>query len=72
MMNIEELGSHLRARRKELGVDQLTLSELSGVSVHTLSNIESGKGNPTFDVLVRVLDVLGLELKLDVPRPGDD
>jgi DNA-binding phage protein len=45
-------------------VDQSSVAELAGVSTHTLSNIESGKGTPTLESLSRVLDVLGLELAI--------
>ncbi|MFP4598869.1 MAG: helix-turn-helix domain-containing protein [Persicimonas sp.] len=64
MMNIDAAGKIIRHRRKELGVDQRTLAQLADVSVHTVSDIESGKGNPTIEVLGKVLDVLGLELSI--------
>ena len=38
-----------------------------GLAVHTLSDLESGKGNPTLEVLSRVCGVLGLEIRL-APR----
>jgi y4mF family transcriptional regulator len=65
------LGQAIRIRRKELGVDQRTLSELSGVSVHTISDIESGKGNPTLSTVEDLLNVLGLELTLQARKTGD-
>jgi len=49
-----------------LGVDQKALSELSGVAVHTLSDIESGKGNPTLSVLNMITHVLGMEVVVKV------
>ncbi len=49
-----------------LRVDQRTLSEISGIAVHTLSNIEAGKGNPTVATLERVLDALGMELRVQI------
>jgi len=49
-----------------LQISQQTLSEVSGIAVHTLSNIEAGKGNPTVDTLNRVLDVLGMEIRVEV------
>jgi transcriptional regulator with XRE-family HTH domain len=61
-MKAMELGRLIRKRRKSLRIDQLALSEIAGVSVHTLSNVEAGKGNPTVAVLERVLNVLGMEL----------
>ena len=70
-MNIEEIGHKIRRRRKDLGVDQQSLAEFAEVSVHTLSDIESGKGNPTLETLEAVLDVLGLELAVQTKKgPG--
>lgn len=63
-MNTEDFGRVLKARRKELRIGQAALSELSGVAVHTISNIEQGKGNPTIEIMGRLLDVLGLELSV--------
>ncbi len=59
-------GSAIRKRRSMLGIDQTDLSEISGVAVHTLSNIEAGKGNPTVATLRRILDALGMELRIQV------
>jgi len=61
------LGRRLKERRRGLGMLQGDLAGLAGVSVHTLSNIESGKANPSLDVLEPLLDCLGLEMNL-VPR----
>lgn len=63
-MNSSELGEILKARRKELGLDQKSLAELARVSVHTLSDIESGKANPTLESLTKILEVLGLEIQI--------
>lgn len=54
----------MKERRQELRLDQRTLSELSGVAIHTISNIERGEGNPTLEVMNRLLEVLGLEVQL--------
>ena len=59
-------GSTIRKRRILIGIDQTDLSEISGVAVHTLSNIEAGKGNPTVATLHRILDALGMELRIQV------
>ena len=67
-MNLSEIASYLVARRKTLGVSQRELAELSGISLHALSNLESGKGNPTFDVLEKVATTLGVSISVGVPR----
>ena len=62
------MGGLIVRRRQSLGIDQRTLSQLSHVAVHTLSNIESGKGNPTVTTLRRILEVLGMELQVRVSQ----
>jgi len=66
VMNVAELGATVRERRQELRLTQRALSEISGVSLHTLSDIESGKGNPTLETLDLLLEPLGLELSVAV------
>jgi transcriptional regulator with XRE-family HTH domain len=67
-MNTNQVGELMRKRRASLQIDQRTLSEISGIAVHTVSNIEAGRGNPTLATLDRVLDALGMELRVEVKR----
>ena len=45
-------------------IAQKDLAELAGLSVHTLSDVETGKGNPTLEVIGKLGDCLGLEVIL--------
>lgn len=65
-MNLSNAGEVIKKRRVSLGLDQRALSEIAGIAVHTVSNIEVGKGNPTVETLDRLLNVLGLELRIQV------
>lgn len=56
----------IKKRRVLLGIDQRDLSQISGVSIHTISDIEAGKGNPTAATLDRILDALGMELHIRI------
>ena len=67
-MNAKEVGETIKNRRKELNIIQPHLAELAGISVNTLYKIERGQNNPTFDVLVKILEVLGLELKIETRK----
>lgn len=69
-MIIEEIGAQISKRRQVLGIDQKTAAELSGVSVHTFSDVESGKGNPSLKVLGKMLDALGLEIGIQLKQPS--
>lgn len=61
---MEQIGIIIKERRKELGINQQDLADLAGVGINSLVAIERGKGNPSLKTLLRILDVLGLEIKL--------
>lgn len=61
---MEQIGQTIKDRRKELGVTQQEVAELAGVGINSLVAIERGKGNPSLKTLLRILEVLGLEIKL--------
>lgn len=63
-MHFDELIEIIKKRRETLRVTQETLAELSGVSLRTLKQFESGKGNPTLTTLQKISDVLGFEVCL--------
>ena len=44
---------------------------MSEVSVNTITKIERNEGNPTLDVLEKVLDTLGMELSTRVKNTGE-
>lgn len=68
MENKEQIriGKTIRDRRKQLGVNQQTLSELAGVGINTLLAIERGEGNPQLSTLLAVLDTLGLQFDINL------
>lgn len=65
-MHLEELIDILKNRREILNITQKDLAELSNVSLRTLKALESGKSNPTFDTLNSIVEVLGMEIKIEV------
>ena len=67
-MNLIEIGQTIRNRRKFLSIMQKDLSEITGISLRSLIDIESGKGNPSINQLNKILDALGLTLKLTVEK----
>ncbi|MEZ0610351.1 helix-turn-helix transcriptional regulator [Fibrella sp. WM1] len=68
-MHQQALTKSLAARRDVLRITQEHLAELSGVGLRTVKAIESGKGNPTVATLMKLADVLGMELRLAVKQP---
>ena len=65
-MEIEELGKLIKHRRKVLRLTTRELADLTGMSKTTISQIESGVGNPTFEVLKNIFEYLNLEIKVEV------
>lgn len=66
LMNKKDIGKSVIERRDTLRISQKRLAELSGVSVHTLSNLETGCGNVTLDTLLKVSGILGLKVTVGV------
>lgn len=63
-METKEIGNIIKERRKKLGVNQQTLSDLAGVGLNTLVAIERGEGNPQLSTLLTILDTLGLQMDI--------
>jgi transcriptional regulator with XRE-family HTH domain len=66
IMHFERIIKQLKERRDALHVTQETLADISGVSLRTLKQFESGKGNPTLETLSKLSEALGLEVGLQV------
>ncbi|MBO4574742.1 MAG: helix-turn-helix transcriptional regulator [Bacteroidales bacterium] len=58
------IGKVIRDRRKQLGVNQQTLSELAGIGINTLLAVERGEGNPQLSTMLAILDTLGLQFEI--------
>lgn len=68
LMNI---GEEIKKRRKTISLSQNDLSEMAGISLATLKNIERGSGNPSFETIEKLLEVLGMEIVFRVRNPFD-
>jgi len=54
------LGTNLRARRDEQGISLSELARRSGIAKGTLSQLESGTGNPTIETVFSLSNALGI------------
>ena len=61
-MTKKEIGKKIKERRKVMSMSQNQLANYTGLSVVTLSQIESGKANPSFDTLNEIFHFLNLEI----------
>lgn len=71
-MHFEPIIKQLKERRDSLQVTQEVLAEISGVSLRTLKQFESGRGNPTLETLTKLSEALGLEVCLQVKLKRSD
>lgn len=69
-MTKEEIIKIIKERKDILRINQEYLAELSEVGIATLKRFESGKGNITLNNLQKIVDILGLELKLELKKPN--
>lgn len=65
-MLFSTIGQQIKARRKLLKIRQADLAELAGISINSLYKIERGQANPTLEILEKICNVLGMEIKLKV------
>ena len=69
--DIDQLGRAIRRERKALGLTQADLAAASGVSLRFLSELERGRASAGVGRVLRVLNMLGLDLVLRGPEPSD-
>ncbi|HET8655019.1 MAG TPA: helix-turn-helix domain-containing protein [Longimicrobiaceae bacterium] len=71
-----DLGEKIKARRKALGLSQGELAERSGINPTHLSRLETGKYQPSVDVLKKLVEVLQVSadylLQEDAPEPQEE
>jgi transcriptional regulator with XRE-family HTH domain len=66
-----QVGHNVRRLRLERGMTQLTLSFEAGIALNYLNGIESGKRNPTIDVVGRLAKALRV-LPADLFAPASE
>jgi y4mF family transcriptional regulator len=64
IMTTREIGGKIRQCRKRLGLRQRDLAEIAGVTLRGLTDLENGRANPTLNQLSKILEVLGLEVRV--------
>lgn len=61
-----DISKAIKERRTLLGISQQDLSDFSGVGISTIKDLERGVGNPSLRTLIKILDVVGLEIILQI------
>jgi transcriptional regulator with XRE-family HTH domain len=61
-MNSLEISIIIRKKRDQIGITQQDLADRSGIHLRSINNIEGGKSNPSLDTLLKIAEVLKLEV----------
>ncbi|GAB1535334.1 hypothetical protein ADMFC3_09650 [Geovibrio sp. ADMFC3] len=62
IISSEDLGKIIRERRKELGLTQTQLAQLSGVGLRFISELERGKENVRLGYAIKIASNLGIDI----------
>ena len=65
-MNNQQIGKIIQERRGYLNLTQKDVAEMAGITFKSISEIELGLRNPSLNTLKSILEVLGLELKVQI------
>ena len=66
------IGTRIRAYRRERGLTQEQLADVTGIHQTNISKLESGTANPSLRTLKRLAAGMGMKLKLEfVPAQPD-
>ncbi|EDM27249.1 hypothetical protein LNTAR_21085 [Lentisphaera araneosa HTCC2155] len=68
---MKEISKIIKEHRKLAGLSQIDLANLSGVGKTTIFDIEKGKESVRFDNLLKVIDILNIQIKLVSSVKGD-
>lgn len=68
MVNSRQFGEAIRACRVRRKITLAELSAITGLGINTLSRLERGEGNTQFNVILKVLETLGLEISIQSVR----
>ena len=68
-MSKHDVASLVHYYRKQSGLSQLKLARLAGVGKTVIYDIEKGKESVRLNTLLKVLDVLNIQMKFETPFP---
>jgi y4mF family transcriptional regulator len=68
----DHIGEMVRYFRKQSGLSQQQLAQLTGVGKTVIFDIEKGKATIQLNSLLKVLDILNIQLKFVTPFPQPD
>ena len=55
------LGKMIKTRRKEMGITQAYLLEVTGLSTTFISDVENGKSTAEIGRIIKLINILGMD-----------
>ena len=74
-INYRELGTRIADRRRELGLTQEAITNITDISTNQLSNIENNHSVPTIETILKLCNALGVTpdyFLLGIAKGADD
>lgn len=68
VINTAMLGEIIRKQRKDKGLTQKQLTELTGLSSSFISDVENGKATVELGKVIQIINILGLNFEINVRR----
>ncbi|MGE4466124.1 type II toxin-antitoxin system Y4mF family antitoxin [Sphaerochaeta sp.] len=65
ILNSKDLGTIIRKKRKELGLTQTQLAQLSGVGLRFISELERGKESARIGYAIKIASNLGIDISAE-------
>ena len=72
MKNFKDLSKRIKQRREQLNYTQKELAELTNISERTIRAIENGEGSTSILSWYKILEILGLEMKITFKILNDE
>lgn len=66
-MDVNQIANIVRYCRKQSGLSQLQLAKLAGIGKTAVFDIEKGKETVQLNTLLKVLDILNIQVHLETP-----
>ncbi len=62
------LANIIKERRAKLNISQSDLAQMADVGIATVKDIERGQGNPRLTTVVKIMEVLGMEMDFHIRK----
>lgn len=62
------LANIIKERRAKLSISQSALAQMADVGIATVKDIERGQGNPRLTTVVKIMEVLGMDIDFHIRK----